>query len=71
MKLKGKPNKKKTSPGQMNLPWNTWEATDQKFRQWLINLLWRIAINHQGGAPGIENLKTLKRRRKVGNKKCL
>ncbi|WP_414542851.1 MULTISPECIES: hypothetical protein [Nostocaceae] len=33
MKLKGKPNKKKTSPGQMNLPWNTWEATDPEIQK--------------------------------------
>ncbi len=33
MKLKGKPNKKKTSPGQMNLPWNKWEATDPEIQE--------------------------------------
>ena len=33
MKLKGKPNKKKTSPGQMNLPWNNWEATDPEIQE--------------------------------------
>ncbi|AFZ59277.1 hypothetical protein H6G54_03870 [Anabaena cylindrica FACHB-243] len=29
----GKPNKKKTSPGQMSLPWNEWEATDPEIKE--------------------------------------
>ncbi|WP_217359528.1 hypothetical protein [Anabaena sp. UHCC 0204] len=33
MKLKRKPNKKKTSPGQMSLPWNEWEATDPEIKE--------------------------------------
>ncbi|WP_260446804.1 hypothetical protein [Nostoc sp. 2RC] len=32
MKLKGKPSNKKSSPGQMSLPWNQWEASDPEIQ---------------------------------------
>ncbi len=41
MKAKGK---KKTSPGQMRLPWDSWEVVNSEVREWPKSLYSLIAM---------------------------